>query len=155
VKHKKQDSSGVTPLKKTDGLLYSDTETQAEILNHQFQSVYTRENTSNRPSKGMSPYQSMAHIKVSSKGVRKLLRGLNIHNATGPNQIPARLHDLADELAPILTSIFQKSLNTGDIPDDRREASIVPIYKKGDRQNAANYRPVSLPSHTQTDNGSL
>jgi hypothetical protein len=104
-------------MKNTDDLLYSDTQTQAEILNHQFHAVYTRENTSNIPSKGNSSYQSMTRIKVSSKGVRKLLRGLNIHKATGPDQIPIRfLHDFADELYPTLTSIFQKSLDTREIP---------------------------------------
>jgi hypothetical protein len=56
------------------------------------------------------------------------------------------LHDVADEIAPTLTSIFQKSLYTGEIPDDWREVSIVPIYKKGGRHNAAIYRPVSLTS---------
>jgi hypothetical protein len=157
----------VAPLKNTDGLLYSDTQTQAEILNHQFHAVYTRENTSNIPSKGKSSYQSMTHIKVRSKGVMKLVRGLNIHKATGPDQIPTRLfHDFADELAQSLTSIFQKSLDTVKILDYWRDVSIVhvPIYKNGDRHNAAKYRTVSLTSasckstgtcHTQPDNGSL
>jgi hypothetical protein len=40
VKHKKQDSSGVAPLKNTDGFLYNDTQTQVEILNHQFHAIY-------------------------------------------------------------------------------------------------------------------
>ena len=89
----------------------------------------------------------MPSITVSVNGVRKLLRGLNIHKATGPDHIPTRLlHDFADELAPTLTHIFQKSLDSGAIPDDWREAAIVPIFKKGDRHQASNYRPVSLTS---------
>ena len=53
-----------------------------------------------------------------------------------------------DEIAPILTTCttFQTSLDTGKIPDDWREAAIVPIFKKGDRHQASNYRPVSLTS---------
>ena len=43
MKGKKQDSQGVTPLRKDDGFLYSDTETKAGILNDHFHSVYTRE----------------------------------------------------------------------------------------------------------------
>jgi hypothetical protein len=148
VKHKKrQDSCRVAPLKNTDGLLYSGNQTQVGNLNHQFHAVYTRENASNIPSKGKSTYQFMTHIKVSNKGVRKLLRDLNIHKAFGPDQIPSRLlRDFADELAPTLTSIFEKSLDTGEISDDWREASIGPLYKKGDRHNAANYRAISLIS---------
>ena len=149
VKHRKQDSTGVAPLKKSDGLLYSDAPTQADILNSQFHSVDTKEDTGNIPSKGPSPYSSMTNITVSNKGVRKLLQGLDIHKATGPDQIPTRiLHDFAEELAPTLSAIFQKSLDSGAIPDDWREAAIVPIFKKGDRHQASNYRPVSLTSVT-------
>ena len=147
VKHRKQDASGIAPLKKSDGLLYSDAPTQADILNKQFHSVYTREDTGNIPSKGPSPHKSMNKISISTNGVKKLLRGLNIHKATGPDQIPTRLlHDFADELGPTLSAIFQRSLDTGKIPDDWREAAIVPVFKKGDRHQASNYRPVSLTS---------
>ena len=147
IKHKKQDSNGISSLKKADGLLYSDSPTQAEILNQQFHSVYTKENTTNIPSKGPSPHTSMPSIRVSVNGVRKLLRGLKIHKATGPDHIPTRLlYDFANELVPTLTHIFQKSLDSGAISDDWREAAIVPIFKKGDRHQASNYRPVSLTS---------
>ena len=33
VKHREQDYGGIAPLKKSDGLLYSDAPTQADILN--------------------------------------------------------------------------------------------------------------------------
>ena len=39
IKHQKQDSNGVSPLKGSDGLLHSDTSSKAEILNNQFHSV--------------------------------------------------------------------------------------------------------------------
>ena len=69
-----------------------------------------------------------------------------MHKATGPDEFPARLlHDFADHLAPIMTFIFQKSLYSGTIPD-WRAVSIIPVYKKGDRHLASNYRTVSLTS---------
>ena len=36
------------------------------------------------------------------------------------------------------------SLKTGKIPDDWRYISICPAFKKGDKNNAINYRPISL-----------
>ena len=45
-----------------------------------------------------------------------------------------------------MTFIFQLSLDTGNIPDDWREENMVALFKKGDRHQASNYRPVSLTS---------
>jgi len=44
--------------------------------------------------------------------------------------------------------IFKKSLSETCIPDDWKSANITPIYKKGSRNLAENYRPVSLTSQT-------
>ena len=48
------------------------------------------------------------------------------------------------ELAPPLTFVFQASINQLSVPLDWKQASIVPIFKKGDRTLCTNYRPVSL-----------
>ena len=119
LKSKKQDSQGVTPLRKDDGFLYSDTETKAEILNDQFYSVYTREDMTSMPEKGQSPYPDMPDIHIGEAGVLKLLNNINSHKATGPDGIPARLlHEYASYIAPALIKIFQISVNTGTIPDE-------------------------------------
>jgi hypothetical protein len=52
--------------------------------------------------------------------------------------------DLQNFTAPILTIIFQKSLQTGCIPTDWKHANVAPAYKKGEKYNTANYRPISL-----------
>ena len=49
-------------------------------------------------------------------------------------------------MAPILQVIFQQSLDTGVVPSDWKQANVVAVYKKGDKNTAANYRPVSLTS---------
>ena len=54
------------------------------------------------------------------------------------------LKDLQNFTAPILTIIFQKSLQAGCIPSDWKHANVAPAYKKGEKYNAANYRPISL-----------
>ena len=52
---------------------------------------------------GNSPYQDMQDLNISEEGVRKLLKNIKVHKATGPDEIPAKvLHDFADELSPIL-----------------------------------------------------
>ena len=61
--------------------------------------------------------------------------------------ISARIFkDLAVELAPLLTAIYQKSFDCGEVPEDWRSANITPVFKKRDRFKASNYRHVSLTS---------
>ena len=60
-------------------------------------------------------------------------------------EIPeASLNMLAPELAPIVHAIFTQSLDTGELPRDWSLANVAPIFKKGNRVLAENYRPVSL-----------
>ena len=74
----------------------------------------------------------MESIYISPEGVRKLLNGLQIHKATGPDETSMRLlKELADELTPVYTLLFQASVNQGIIPSDWKEANVVPIFKKG------------------------
>ena len=147
VKSKRVDNDGVVPLRNKNGVIYSDKKMKAEILNEQFSSVFNKEENDNLPDKGHSPYPSMDKITVTRKGVYLLLARTDPHKATGPDGISAQLlKTLADELAPVLQHLFQTSLDQGAVPRAWREAQVVPIFKKGDRNNPANYRPVSLTS---------
>ena len=52
---------------------------------------------------------------------------------------------------PILITVFQKFFNailtSGDIPSNFKEAMIIVLFKKDDRSECRNYRPISLLSH--------
>ena len=54
------------------------------------------------------------------------------------------IKEMASVLAPSLTLIFKASLAQGILPDDWKKAFVIPVYKKGDRSCAPNYRPFSL-----------
>ena len=82
---------------------------------------------------------------MSNDGVLKQLKNLDIHKASGPDEIPARLlKEYAPLIAPTLTKIFQNSIDQSTIPKDWKKANVTPLFKKGDRSNASNYRPISL-----------
>jgi hypothetical protein len=51
---------------------------------------------------------------------------------------------VAKEIAPVLAFIFQQSYDTGQVPSDWQLANVTAVFKKGDKTNPANYRPVSL-----------
>ena len=145
IKHARSDSCGVAPLR-DHGLLISDAQGKAEILNKQFQSAFTRENpvppdVKDRP----SPYPTAPDISISTEGVQKMLQNLKPHKAAGPDEISPRvLKELAPTIAPTLTIIFEKSLKLGEVPKDWRTANVAPVFKKGQKYVAANYRPISL-----------
>src|SRR5678815_3019356 len=44
----------------------------------------------------------------------------------------------------ILTAIINCSLTNGIVPSKLKMAKVVPIFKKGDADNPANYRPISV-----------
>ena len=70
----------------------------------------------------------MPEIQVNEPGILKLLQNLKPHKAGGPDNIkPTILKQLAIEIAPILTFIFNTSLETGEVPSDWRNANVVPI----------------------------
>ena len=92
----------------------------------------------------MTPYSELPHIRVYVTGVRKLLETIKPLKATGPDGIPARLlKDYTTELAPVLSHIYQASLNQERVPADWKHVWVIPVYKKGARTSPSNYRPIS------------
>ena len=44
----------------------------------------------------------------------------------------------------MIKAIFEKSLETGQLPKDWTTTRVCPLFKKGDKCDPANYRPISL-----------
>jgi hypothetical protein len=64
-----------------------------------------------------SKYQTIPDITITCAGIAKLLLNLNPNKAAGPDEIKPRvLKELATEITPILTIIFQISLESGVVP---------------------------------------
>jgi len=144
IKKFKTDSVGISVLKR-EGRTATTPEDKANMLSDQFSSVFTSEDTDNLPTMTGDKYPDIGSIHVTIPGVVKLLRNLDPSKAAGPDGITSHLlKETSNELAPILTVIFQHSLDTGQVPHEWKTAQISPIYKKENRCTPANYRPVSL-----------
>ena len=130
IKSMRKDTSGIAPLKE-NGRLHAEPKDKADILNKQYESTWTKEDRSSIPTPEGQPFSAMPEISVTKEGVFKLLLKLNPNKATGPDLLPARiLKDMANEIAPILTTIFQRSFDTGIVPRDWRTANVTAIFKK-------------------------
>ena len=140
----KQEDFGISALK-SNGKMFIDRKSISEILNTQFKSVFTKKTSSKIPELPGVTFPSIKDLKITEFGVFKLLDKIDVSKASGPDCIPGRiLQNLARELAPVLHFIFEQSLNTGDLPAEWTLANVAPIFKKGSKLQAVNYRPVSL-----------
>ena len=84
----------------------------------------------------------MEEIVVTKEGAAKLPKGLKPSKALGPDELRSRvLKELATELGPVFAHIFQKSIDTGEIPSERSLANICPLFKTGDRSLASKLSP--------------
>ena len=71
----------------------------------------------------------MGEITVDPKGVLKMLNNLNIHKASGPDGLSARvLKECSSEIYPMLALIYNASLAQGTVPDYWRQANVAPVF---------------------------
>ena len=119
---------------------------KADVFNTQFSKVFSKPCDTNYPSRTFdSNSKRLNNLTVTKKGVLALLKNIKEDKATGPDDIPGKLLKYcALELHEIFTVLFQKSLDMGTVPDEWKVAHITPLFKKGDKAKAENYRPISL-----------
>ena len=120
----------IGPLKSNDELVTDDTG-MTNILNTFFSSVFTREDLSNIPSPTNKPCTDpILELSCTKENVMEVLTKLKPFSAHGPYGIPTKLLlDYAVYLADPLTTIFNMSLASGNIPIDWCLANITPIFK--------------------------
>jgi hypothetical protein len=84
---------------------------------------------------------------TSTKVIRKRLAAIGKNKSIGPDSVSGEILKLGGEaLIPHLARLLDITINNATIPCDWKKATVVPIYKGGDRSLVANYRPVSLTS---------
>jgi hypothetical protein len=136
------------------GKLVADRNLVAEVLNDQFQSVFVVESSCGveelpefrqrrNDCFGIDDLKNCFSVEI----IEKALSELSANKAGAVDEINSFVLKMcAHEFAIPLNIIFQRSLIEGKVPSQWKVANITPIFKKGSRAIAANYRPVSLTS---------
>jgi hypothetical protein len=136
------------PPLEVNGTTYSDASEKAAILNELFAAKASVPD----PDKDTETPASLTNARLHSirffpKHVRKQLQRLDPSKSPGPDDISGiLLQRCAKVLCYPLARLFQFSMDSGVFPASWKEAKVIPVYKKGDKTNPANYRPVALLS---------
>lgn len=151
VKKFNKSESKIGPLADEDGTIHSDAKKKAELLQKQYTKAFSNPDKAStdhiKPNEDRT-YPTLNDITFTPENVEKAIESIPNSAAPGPDKLPAIiLKQCKKQLSYPIYKIWRKSLDTGEIPEILKTQGIVPIFKKGNKSSAANYRPVSLTSH--------
>ena len=120
---------------------------KAEMLNMYFASQSVIDD-SNKTLPVPEPVQhTLESISITTQDVLDVFLHLDVSKACSPDFInPRPLKEGSHILAHPYTVIFNRSLSLGYLPSPMKEANVTHIFKKDDKSQPSNYRPISLLS---------
>ena len=84
---------------------------------------------------------------VNQNEVLKILKSVDPKKSVGIDSIPPKIIKMAaNVLAKPLTDIINLSIKENTFPSKAKIAAVIPLFKKDERSNKKNYRPISILS---------
>jgi len=121
--------------------IIKDTTEKANILNSCFASVFCCDLNIPEIKLANSGESSIIVTKV----IRKRLAKFERNKSVGSDGVPDEILKLGREVVtPYLARLLEISLSNATTPRDWKRATVVPIYKGGDRSAVSNNRPISF-----------
>ena len=82
---------------------------------------------------------------VNREETMKIIKSLKAKKSSGYDGITNKVLKLiGDIVAQPLTNIINDCINNSYFPNKLKEAKVIPLYKKGAKEEVKNYRPISL-----------
>lgn len=119
---------------------------KASLFNNFFLSHSNIDTTNAKlPNDNHSPCELLTSLIVQECEVEDLLNSLDCSKSTGCDNISPKLLKLAgNSIVSPLTSLFNFCIENNQVPHIWKQAHVIPLHKKGDRDTLNNYRPVSI-----------
>ncbi|KAJ7411463.1 hypothetical protein BTVI_50153 [Pitangus sulphuratus] len=134
------------PFQDEDGHLTNRERDKAEVFNAFFACVF---NTDDGPRGSQCPELEdhdceNDQLPVNPEIVQDLLRMDPYKSMRLDGIHPRILKELADVIAKTPSMIFEQPWESREVPADQKLPNIVPVFKKGKKEDSRNYWPVSL-----------
>ena len=141
-------STKIPPLRTYNNEYAYTNEEKSEVLNNFFCTVSTIDDANvNLPNFELRTNNTLSNINILQSEVIDILNLLKVNKAIGPDGISHRMLKYTSKTISVpLTKLFNLSLEQNIYPCLWKVAHVMPLYKKGDKSEAGNYRPVSLIS---------
>ena len=152
-------TSRIGPLENSKGMIVTDDQEVATLLNDYFASVFTKNekkdelefvpaaNEELNFSANSNQVKKLEHFNITEEEVKKAIGHFKPNKSPGIDNITSTYAlEIKDIIAKPLQILFNKSIELNEVPDDWKKANVTALYKKGEKSKAENYRPVSLTS---------
>ena len=91
------------------------------------------------------PTAEKCDADITTPEIIQVCDTLPLGKSAGPDRIPNRFYKTFSKiLAPILTNVLNESREAGELPHDLSAGIISTLYKKKERDDPRNYRPITL-----------
>ena len=95
--------------------------------------------------KALPPTAEACGAPIRDSEVLSVCKNLPTGKSPGPDRLPNAFYkNFADLMAPVLTAAYNQAFQNGQLPASMLEGIISVLYKKKDRADPRNYRPITL-----------
>ena len=116
-------------------------------MNNHFCSVFKEDDGRNNEIAIAINNHFLNNVDIVREEIIQIVKQSENNKSMGPDNIHIRaLKEGINSFSVALTILFQKSIESSEIPEDWKKANITALYKKGVKSDPGNYRPISLTS---------
>lgn len=150
---RRKDGTFINTLQNKHGVPSSDPTTMLSSAAAFYAELYNRPhpdpshlNPTSPPPQHLTPEAAEAlAAEFSDYDIIKAIKDLPKNKVPGPDGIPAELYQAYPEkILPYVRELIHQVFTKNDPPPDLTASITTLIHKKGDKENPANYRPISL-----------